>query len=780
MKTDVMVKKRILKTFKAISITLVVLLIMFKAGSVLAGQARLGDSPVVFAIASQMLADALVDFQNDSGVNVIYKDKFVQGKTTSGLSGKYSPAAGLKKLLASTGLTYQVTAENTVVLKENKMLVAQREVEKRGPVEEKEEVKRPVEMEQMVVTATKSPIKVREVPASVNVVTWEDMKLKARTDNFYDAIRNVPGVYTVRASSMGWPVLKIRGELPAILINGRDTRHFATDYTLDSTLIGMGAVERIEVLKGPQSTMHGGKAISGTINIITKKGDKHHPYVEANTLYGDGKEFRGGLSLSGGYDKISYYVNLYGDTQEEWDTPEGKIPYVERDRQNLYARLDYDILKDHTISLEYMYNDSRSIVGGKGYQHEKALSYLKKIWDLDPIKLQTGYLTYEGDFTDWFSLYVSFGAGENDLGYTYGYNGFDADHPLSDYLDKANTSMMENDFLWGEVRGTFNLLSEDRLRFITGVQYKESDLDWTTVKNHKPDFSIFETETYTAPYAEVEFRPIPHALLLAGIRYDDYNYDKASDQDSTNPRFGLSLFPFAHTGYNWTTLWGSYTDAFNPPNAMQLHGPAWLGSNPNLKPEKTKGWEYGLKQRLSRWAYAEFSYFDVDYDDLITNVGTPGASHLENVAKASLEGYEFLFEVYPTDWLTLHFGYTDLERRDETADKRLYGQPDQMFQYGMTVTDLYRFSGSLWGRQYSDYKNIGGLQAIYGKDHPSEGDIIWDMKILYRWDIKDDVIFEPFVLVENLTDEKYYDNPVNLNIMEGRSWHVGASLRVNF
>lgn len=131
METDVMVKKRILKAFKAISITLVVLLIMFKAGSVLAGQARLGDSSVAFTIASQTLAGALADFQNDSGVNVIYKDRLVQGKTTPGLSGKYSPEAGLKKLLAGTGLTYQVTAENTVVLKKNKMVIAQRETEKR-------------------------------------------------------------------------------------------------------------------------------------------------------------------------------------------------------------------------------------------------------------------------------------------------------------------------------------------------------------------------------------------------------------------------------------------------------------------------------------------------------------------------------------------------------------------------------------------------------------------------------------------------------------------------
>ena len=303
MKTDVMVKKRILKTFKAISITLVVLLIMFQAGSVLAGPARLDDSPVAFAIASQTLAGALADFQNDSGVNVIYKDRLVQAKTTPGLSGQYSPAAGLKKLLAGTGLLYQVTAENTVVLKENKMVVAQREVEKREAAEEKEEAKRPVEMEQMTVTATKTPIKVQEVPASVSVVTSEDIKLRARTDNYYDALRSVPGVFVKKAGFQD--DIYLRGKFPSIMVNGRDMNTFLTSGSLitSSMNVGTGAIERIEVLKGPQGAIYGSKAVSGVLNVILKKGDKDNPYVETRGFYGEGDELSGGLSLSGGYDK---------------------------------------------------------------------------------------------------------------------------------------------------------------------------------------------------------------------------------------------------------------------------------------------------------------------------------------------------------------------------------------------------------------------------------------------------------------------------------------------
>ena len=95
---------------------------------------------------------------------------------------------------------------------------------------EKKEVKRPVEMEEMVVTATKTPIDVREVPASVNVVTWEDIKLKARTDNYYDALRSVPGVFVKKEAFQD--AIYLRGKLPSIMVNGRDMNTFLTTGSL--------------------------------------------------------------------------------------------------------------------------------------------------------------------------------------------------------------------------------------------------------------------------------------------------------------------------------------------------------------------------------------------------------------------------------------------------------------------------------------------------------------------------------------------------------------------
>lgn len=172
------------------------------------------------------------------------------------------------------------------------------------------------------------------------------------------------------------------------------------------------------------------------------------------------------------------------------------------------------------------------------------------------------------------------------------------------------------------------------------------------------------------------------------------------------------------------------------------------------------------------------SYFQTDYEDLIklVTLGPMEWKYL-NVDEAEYKGYELAAEIYPADWLTLHFSLIDLDREDKDTGKKLLGQPNQMFQYGVTLNDLYGFSFSLWGRQNEDFKVKSGGKKVA---HPSEGDIIWDAKLLYRWDLTENSVFEPFISVENIGDEEYYAYPPDMGIMEGRAWHVGANLRVNF
>ena len=226
---------------------------------------QMSTAEVTYDIEAQSLKSALEDYQKTSGLNLAYSDDLVQGKMTDGVYGKNTTDQALKKILKGTGLTYMVTGQGTVVLKENRMVVAQKDVVKSEEVEEKEEVKRPVEIEQMVVTATKSEMNVREVPAAVSVVTSEDIELIPIADTFQDALQYIPGVHVERWAGLGSPWLDIRGKSAPLLVNGREMSQFMGE-SFRGEFINMEAIDRIEVIKGPQSAVHGSKSISGVVN----------------------------------------------------------------------------------------------------------------------------------------------------------------------------------------------------------------------------------------------------------------------------------------------------------------------------------------------------------------------------------------------------------------------------------------------------------------------------------------------------------------------------------
>jgi len=635
-----------------------------------------------------------------------------------------------------------------------------------------------VKLDDVVVTATKTEMKTSEAPASIDVLTSEDLAIKANADNIFDALKTIPGTTTLSTGGgMGWGDIKIRGFMPSILINGRDSRHFATDYGLDPGLVGMEGIERIEVLKGPQSTMHGGRAISGAVNIIMKKGDKDNPFLNIKSGFGSGKSLLGSMTTGGGVGNVSYIISLYGDKKDEFKTPKGKIPYGESDRKNFYTRLDYDFNDSHSLTLDYTYNEARHIGGGKGQWYKKLKAYDHKIWDGEAL-YQSVNLSYNGDFEDLFSLYLTSGIGENNYDYVYGYNGWGMTD-LNDYLSRQNYTEMENKFFQNEIRGTLNLLPDEKLRIVAGVQHKTTKLDWLAIKNHKFSYRNKETETVYAPYGQVEYRPVDQILAIAGVRYDRYTYDESSSKSSTSPRFSLSYFPFANTNYDYTTLWASYTEAFNPPSAVQMLGNAFIDPNPDIKPEKAKGWEVGLKQRLSRWGNFEFSYFDTDYTDMLAVQSKYGMHRrFYNINKANVEGMEAKLEVFPTDWLSFYSSYSTQKREDKGKGKRLFGQPDEVLSYGVSIHDLKGFSADLSALRLGKYKNSSGYRYL-GAYHPSNGKTILNFKALYKYSLTDNVVVEPYVTINNLTDEEYYEGATP-GLAEGRNYQTGVALRVEF
>ena len=724
-----------------------------------------------YTIKAQNLHLALKEFQDISGLDLAWSDALVEGKTSTEVRGEYSATQALRLLLTGTGLDYVQTGQGTLVLTQKETFLEQPPLQKQ--ITQKKETAFVAQsslmaMDQVVVTATKTPIKTKEVPAAVNVVSDEDIELRANTDNFIDTIGTLPGVTVVRGGMSD--TLSIRGMNPSILVNGRDMNFFAS--LTGPEQIGMGSIERIEVIKGPQAAIYGAKAVSGVVNIIQKKGDANNPFGEIRGFLGQEDEYSFGTSLDGGIDKFSYFLDMTLAEQDKYETPKGDIPYMDSDRTNILGRFDYAFFESHELTFDFSHNRSQKTVGGDGYYYFR--SEWNNLYGFEST-YQGGGVTYNGKFSDFFSLYVNFGLGKQEYELIMGMPNYEPEH----FLNKENETFYKEDVLQGEIRGTANLFSDDKLRLIAGLQYKKMDLDGNskrTVGGTKVPFFVWDvSEKYIAPYTQLEFKPVPYLLMVAGIRYDDYK-SAGKKYSATSPNVGLSLFPFAGRDYDWTTLWGSYSKGFRTPGAPARFLPGFLGGNPDLEPEKSKGWEIGLKQRISKWANIETSYFETDYTNLIflKSLG-PNEWLFVNEAESTFKGYELLAEFYPVDWLILHFGYTNMDKEDAKSGKKLYGTPDLVFQYGLTIPDFYGFSFSLWGSQYKDFKFRKGMS------HPSENASIWNAKAKYHWNITERILFEPFVSVENLSDETYYTLVAGeVGIMEGRTWNMGANLRMDF
>ena len=703
MKTDVMVKKRILKTFKAISITLVVLLIMFQAGSVLAGQARLGDSPVVFAIASQTLTDALADFQNNSGVNVIYKDKFVQSKTTSGLSGKYLPAAGLKKLLVGTGLTYQVTAENTVVLKENEMVVAQREGKKKKQAEEKKEARRPADIGEITVTAPgKREEDLQKVPASETY--FSDIQLEdADIEDTFDLIQFSPNLHM--AQNYAEHVVIIRG------ISSFNTSIYSpAGFYVDGVSYPLHYmhnpdffnIERIEVLRGPQGTLYGRNTESGIISITTKKPNN---ILQGKIFgeYGNYNTFRSGANISGPilkdklYMGISFYSkfsdgfveNKYNDDDEAADVEHKNgrftLRFTPTDRWDMsligdimdtddhcgaYRYINgpmktdpFDVMHDTTD--EYSDQDARdlilrakytgssfnllSITSWLNYDHD--FSQDADLWD-NPLDKAKSILGYEDEQ---FSQEILISSPEDSgpfewLAGAYGFKE-DTDTNYNYYVINKPAWWMANQTFMNPVtdietkgyaafgQGTYTLF--DRLHLTTGVRFDHQDLEGNMTGKYF-DFATFS--------------------------YKDYDCDKDLDYDEWLPKFSVSYdftndvmtYVSASKGY----LVGGYNyclSMMNPTEDAFTYGP-----------EYTWNYEAGIKTNwFNNKLRANLAIFYIDIDDKQVsemNMTTMQAS-ITNAADAHSQGVELEIAARPIKGLDIFagFGYCEAEFDDFTA-----------------------------------------------------------------------------------------------------------------
>jgi outer membrane receptor for ferrienterochelin and colicins len=535
-----------------------------------------------------------------------------------------------------------------------------------------------------VFTASKYEQKVSKAPASVSIVTADEIK-KWGYRNFGEIINSLKGFYNTTDRNYGF--IGSRGfGLPTdnntrllLLVDGHryNDNLFEGFYSDENFPVDVDMIERVEVVRGPSSSLYGSSAVFGVINVITKRGrDLDGANVKASygsfdnykTSASYGKRFSNGLEafLTG------TIYNSQGNTRffsKEFDSPATNNGIYrnndEEDAKKLMAKLSYG-----DFTLEGVYVSRRKGIPTASFQ---SVFNDPRTHTNDEVGFL--YLNYDHTFENQLNLKsrISYNA--------YNYNG---DFP-TDIAD-ANTQpdvVLNKDLshgTWWRATTELSKVVFDDHRLTVGGEVQHdfdqylSNFNVNVKTNALSDIAVSSTNTYRwALFAQDEYKITDQLTFNAGVRYDYYSVFG----DTINPRLALIYNPLERS-----TIKLLYGTAFRAPSQFEINTP-FLGNrpNPNLKPEKVNTTELVLEQYFNDHLRGEFNFFHTEVEGIIAQVRPSvrsDATQNQNVNNVESNGVEVQMEDNWGDGFQGRVSYSWQNTRDTLTNTRLTNSPEHM------------------------------------------------------------------------------------------------------
>jgi vitamin B12 transporter len=582
------------------------------------------------------------------------------------------------------------------------------------------------DVEEIIISANRREQLISEVGKSISVLTEEALKLQ-QFNFVVDALQTVPGVSINQNGSFGGLAsVSIRGnssDQTVILIDGVQVNDASTPGGgFDFSTIDPVSIERIEVVRGPQSVLYGSDAIGGVVNIITKSGgDGFGGSVLGE--YGSFSSFRTAANVYGGNDRFGFNLaGSYLDTDgiSAADSANGNSEDDGFENLTLRGRVTAQFNDVFGAEISSSYVDSENEFDSFGLQSDGDFGVV----DGDEVGNSEEFLIagrafvdlLDGRFANTFSIEYSRIDRQN---LTNGVESFAADGERFnlDYL-----GVFEIDDAWTISGGAQREVIE------TSVDVEDLSID-----------SVFGL---------LSFDGIEGLNLSAGIRVDDHE----TFGSTTNGQVSGS-YTFEDTGTRILASWG---EGFKAPTIFQLTfvlndfttGEPIAGPNFELNPERSDAFEVGIEQEFLDGQFrAGVTYFDQDVQDLIE---FSFVEAFANTSEARLRGLEFTVEGSLSETLSFNGNYTYTSARDLTNDRRLIRRPrHQAFgNIQWQVTDKLQTNVSLTynGNEIDNFE--------FGTNTPSGIADDWfrvDLRASYQLN----ETIEIFGRIDNLFDEEY-------------------------
>lgn len=613
-----------------------------------------------FSIPAKPLGQALEDFGRVTGLSVVYADKAAAAAPAAALSGRMSAVDALNRLTAGSGVAYRFVNPTTVTVEKPPAPVVGGDALQLGPV---------------VVSAAGHATNLRDAPASISVIDSKEFEKRPVRD-LTEVLSRVEGVTLRRAGNLR--NIQIRGfdsNYVLSMVDGRrvdaTTSVFrGNDY--DTGWVNSDAIERVEVVRGPMSSLYGSDAVGGVVNVITKKpGDKWIGSVNGGYTFQEnrdsGDSWKTGFYAAGPIVQGLLGAKIYGNYDRRLGDEEVNPRAANGTRQP-----GVNDSRNSNLNGELIWSpDARTDVTADFGFSERSHA------DSQTILRQSGGVTYKGGF--------DFGSIEAKV---YGDKIRNLDGNIAGQKNPNSSTSIAADAkavvpidLWGQTLSFGGDVRRNTLQDPSTIVGLPGTATFRATDTEKvSQYSLF---------AEDEIAITDDLRLTLGNRFDHHE------------KFGGHNSPRAYLVYHLTdavTLKTGWSKAFKAPTLLQTSqnwgsvscGSATVGcyiiGNPDLKPETSISKEFGVSADFGKHG-GGVTLFRNDLKDMVditsrTANRTLARSYAnfvgylpdgrpifeyQNIAKARTQGVEASLFFEPADGVMVRANYTYLDATNRSG-----------------------------------------------------------------------------------------------------------------
>jgi vitamin B12 transporter len=599
----------------------------------------------------------------------------------------------------------------------------------------------------IVVTASGVPQIADQAGRAITVVSRDEIE-KRQTVALSDLLATTPGVTVSRNGGPG-AVTAVRlrgaeGDQTLVLIDGvRANDPSSPGGGFDFGNLLTGSIERVEVLRGPNSVVWGSQAIGGVVNVITQRPANGFA-ARANAEYGSADQVSANAALSGGNDIVqgtvtAGYLRTDGISQAASGTEADGYRQL-----NASGRVNLEFAPGFGAEARAYYADSRLDLDGFApptYSFGDTAEYSKT-----------------EEFYGYVGLHGDVGPVKNRLGFSLGDINRDNFDPsfgsAPSFFGRGRSERFE-------YQGDASVA--ERLRVVVGAEHEKA--------RYYDGFDRFEAGV-TSVYGEAIVTPVEQVTLTAGVRNDDH---KAYGSHIT---WGANLAVRPAGG---TTIQASYGEGFKSPTLYQLYSAFGTRS---LEPETAKSYEVGVRQGLAggklMLGATWFRRDTVNQIDFISCSPAP-LSHpaicnnrpfgtYDNIARTRASGIELEMVARPIDGLSLRGSYSHVEAENRSAGANLGKDLARRPQDAGSVSIDYKLPSGL---------NLGATVLVTGPSFDNAANSVkLDGYALVglRAEMPVSGNLSVYARVENALDENY--QTVSGYGTQGRTAYAGLRLKL--